>query len=251
MSRRSLLALLLALAGLPLRLAGATDTLVTHLDLDHVDVTLRFQGGSVLLFGAIARASDVIIKLVSPVQEIALSRKIQVGPLWLDDGQLSIGGTPGLLYLLASRPLSQLLDPAERRRHALQLDSVLADAEIRGDAPRIGPWQPAFLRLKQQQGHYREDGQAVTLAQGRLFFTRLALPAESPLGRYELTIYLVRNGGVVSQKRQSLVVQAVHLEWWISHLAHTYPWLFGGLFTLGMMVLGLVLGMVLHPSREV
>jgi len=65
-----------------------------------------------------------------------------------------------------------------------------------------------------------------------LFYTRVDLPAKTPLGRYRVSMYLVRDGMAVQRQQQTLVVQEVHLVHWLSHAADTYGWTFGDLFTL-------------------
>jgi nucleotide-binding universal stress UspA family protein len=60
--RRTLLAPLVALAAAVAPPAVSVDHLVSHLDVDHVDVSTRFQGQSILLFGAVSRGTDVVIE---------------------------------------------------------------------------------------------------------------------------------------------------------------------------------------------
>jgi uncharacterized protein (TIGR02186 family) len=250
MRARRLLALLAILAGMPVHPTAFADNLVTHLDVDHVDVTTRFEGQSILLFGAVPRGTDVAIKMVSPEQEVELGRKSRVGPLWLESGQLRVRRMPGLLYLLSSRPLSDLLGNTERQVLRLTLTSALKAAETSGDSLPLSEWQAALLRLKRRRGFYVEDGHGVKLEGGRLFYTHIDLPPESPLGLYQVSVYLLRDGKMVQRQHRNLVVQEVRLQHWISRMAHAHGWTFGALFTLGMMLLGLVLGMALRPSRN-
>jgi uncharacterized protein (TIGR02186 family) len=230
--------------------SAAGDHLVTRLDVDHVEVTTRFQGQSILVFGAVSPGTDVIIEMRSPDQDVELAHKARVGPLWVEAGHLVVSGVPGLVYLLSSSPLDRLLRTAVRQRLGLTLESPLAAARTRSDAALRADWQAALLRLKDRRGYYLVNGRGVSLEMGRLFYSRVDLPAEAPLGRYRLFIYLVRGGQVVRRQQQTLVVQEAHLTEWISRVAHVYPWAFGVLLTLGMMLLGLVLGMVLRAPRD-
>jgi uncharacterized protein (TIGR02186 family) len=254
------LLLALTLAGAPAHLPAAEDDhLVARLDAQRVDVTMRFQGQSILCFGAVPPGTEVIIQMVSPEQVLQLSRKSRLGPFWVQAGQLTISGAPGLVYLLSSAALDSLLDAEQRRRLGLSLQAALASVQTNGDegsseesSGDTGPmadWQDALLRLKRQRGHYRVEPAGVSIDEGRLFHARVDLPAEAPLGRYRLIVYLVRSGQVVSRQQQELVVQEVRLEGWIRHMAQAHPWSFGVVFTLGAMLLGLALGMVLRAPR--
>jgi uncharacterized protein (TIGR02186 family) len=224
---------------------------VSRLEVDHVDVTTRYEGQSILVFGAVPQGTDVVIKMVSPEQEVDLSHKVHLGPVWLEDGHLDVLGVPGLVHLLSTEPLERLLDGTDRAALGLTLDSTLESARIfGGQAGRhaaLSDWPAVVLRLKRQHGSYLEDGQGVGLDEGRLFYAHLDLPPESPLGLYRVAVYLVRDGKVVRRQQQTLVVRKVRLQQWLSHVAHAYPWTFGSLLTLSLLLLGLALGMVLRP----
>jgi uncharacterized protein (TIGR02186 family) len=230
--------------------ARAEEALVTRLEADHVDITSQFAGQELLLFGSVSRGCDLIIKVVSPEQQVALSRKVKIGPVWLDSGHMTVQSTPGLMYLLSSRPVDRLLGPVERARYGLRLDDALGGARVSGvQKTGMGDWQSAFLRLKREKGYYTEDGRAVTVDKGRLFFASITLPPKLPLGEYRLEIYSVRNGEVVRHETDRLEVREVRLEHWVDSIAHGYPWAFGSVFTAGVMVLGLGLGIVLRRKR--
>lgn len=244
------LILLAILTGIWLRAAVCAEPLVTHLDVDHVDVSTRFQGQRILLFGAVPQGTDVIIKVVSPEQEVDLARKSRIGPLWLDSGHVTVHGAPGLMYLMSSRPIGELLDSTEHEELGLTLSSALKSAALTGDAATDPRWRAALLRLKRRVGYYVESEQGVELEGGRLFYAHIDLPPESPLGIYRMSIYLLRDREVVQRQHENLVVQEVRLEHWISNVAHGYAWSFGALLSLSMMVLGLLLGVAMRSSQQ-
>lgn len=247
---RFALLLSLALVGaLPLG-AAADDALVADMATDHVNITSQFTGEDILIFGAVSRPGDVIIKVLSPSQDVAISRKIKVGPVWLDSGHILVRGTPGLMYLLSSRPVSELLSKAQADRYGLRLDDALADARVEGSDEGMEDWRQAFLRLKLEKGYYVQADHAVKLENNRLFVTNLDLPAKLPLGTYQLEIYLLRDGKVVSHQSRPLEVRQVRLERWVSDIAHRHAWTFGVAFTVLALLLGLGLGIVLRRERD-
>ncbi|HEB80605.1 MAG TPA: hypothetical protein ENI71_01885 [Chromatiales bacterium] len=224
--------------------------IVTQLGTDHVNVTTRFTGQKILIFGALSRRGQILIKVRSPAERVALSRKAKYGPFWLNSDKMVIPAAPGLIYLLASAPVGKLLDEAQRRRYGLTLHYAVA----RLSAPRVPAgmegWRKALIRAKRRDGYYREDGSAVSLVRDRLFYASVELPAKIPLGRYDLEIYLIRDGRIVSRQLRTVDVREVRLERWASDVAHDYPWLFGVAFTALAMALGLVLGIALNRAGE-
>lgn len=225
---------------------GAEHGIVTQLGTDHVDITTRFAGQKILIFGALSRPGQVLIKVRSPDQPVALSRKSRYGPFWLNSDKMVIPNAPGLLYLLGSVPVGSLLDEAQRRRYGLTLHHAVANLSVSHVPSGMADWREALIRAKRRDGYYREGDGAVTLVRDRLFYATVDLPAKIPLGRYDLEIYLIRNGRIVARQLRTMNVREVRLARWASDIAHDDPWLFGVGFTLVAMALGLLLGIALR-----
>lgn len=243
--------LLAVFAALPAHAAPPGEGgLVTQLATDHVDITARFTGQEILIFGALSRHGEVIVKLRAPDQAVALSRKAKFGPFWLNSGKLTLDAAPGLLYVLASSPVGKMLDVRTRERYGLTLEHAVAKLRVTQVPEGMEDWRDALLQLKKQDHYYVQDGHAVTLVSDRLFFTRVDLPAKIPLGTYQLEIFLVRGGQIVGHQNRTLEVREVRLERWVSDVAHGHPWTFGVLFTLLAMGLGLALGIVLRRDGD-
>jgi len=249
----SFLRRLIIAAGCVLCLSGAAaaqSELVTELAQRHVDITAQFTGEKVLIFGAVSHPGDVIIKVASPNETVAISRKAKYGPFWLTSGKFNVKDAPGLLYILSDRPLEELIDEAQRQRYGLSLKHSLSAATPVDVPADVSDWKGAFLDLKKRDGYYLEDGKAVDVVGSKLFSASMTLPAKLPLGDYKLTIYLVRGGKVVARQTRSLEVREVRIERWVSEVAYSHSWLFGIAFTLAAMVLGLVLGIALRKGGD-
>lgn len=230
--------------------SAAQDNLITQLASDHVDITAHFTGEQILVFGAIANKGDVIIKVTSPSQTVAMSQKIQSGPIWLDSGNITVKNTPGIMYLLTTRPISQIVAPQDIKKYGLSLRSGLENSKVEGTTQGMESWHEAFLRLKQSKRYYKEFDNAVTVVGDRLFFAKLTLPAKLPLGEYVLDTYLVRDGTVTAHQYSKLEVRQVQSELWVSNFAHQNPWLYGVSFTLLAIIIGLALGIMLRRTSS-
>lgn len=226
----------------------AAGSIVTQLERDHIDISARFNGDQISFFGALSAPGDVVVKLVSPAEDVALSEKAHVGPVWVDGGHVVIRDAPGLFYLASTRPIDKLLSPAERDRYGLSLQDAVARGREEGKG--VGEWQQAFIHLKKVDNYYREQADAVSLVKNKLFFTRLQLPPKLSVGKYELHAYLVRDGKVVAEETKQLDVRQAGLVRWVSSVAHVQPWAYGVLFTLFCMSLGLGLSMLLRRDKD-
>jgi uncharacterized protein (TIGR02186 family) len=240
MMKRGLAWMLLAGSLLPLQ-TRAADPLVVAPEANHVDITVNFAGTELTAFGALDRPGDLIIKVSGPPQEVTLSREVKRGPFWLEGGRAEVEGAPSLLYLYATRPIADILSVAEREKHGLELEAVTVRIEPArpGDAPER--WRKAFFRLKEKEGRYLEDDHAIRVIGNRLFLAHIPLPGELQIGTYEIETLLVQHGAVVGRAVTHFEVRQVGIEQWTWNVAHDHPWLFGCIFTLAMMLLGLLL----------
>lgn len=222
------------------------NNIVAALNENQVNITTRFTGKELLIFGALAQPGQVIIKLVSPVQAVTLTHKKHFGIFWLDAGHEKVLNAPGLVHILASAPKDSLLPLPVREQYGLSWRQFLQQIRFSPAPDNPGLWQQALLRLKQHSGYYVEDDQAVTIIDQKLFSARITLPSNLPLGRYQLQILLVSNGRVIDQHFQHIDVRQVSMEQWVSSITRDDPWTFAIFFTLVVGVVGLVLGILLR-----
>lgn len=241
---------LLFLAGMALAIqAPAGDDLVVAPETSHVDITTEFAGADIKAFGAMNGPGDLIIKVVGPQQDVTLSRETKFGPFWIGSGKVSVTGGPSLLYLYATRPIAEILPPAEQEKYGLKLEEVPVriEPELLVEAPE--DWRRAFFRLKEKEGRYLEDDRAIRIIGNRLFIADIPLPGELQIGTYSIDTLLVKSGRVVGRSVGHFEVRLVGIERWVWNAARDYPWFFGAGFTLAAVMLGLALNVVFHRSR--
>ncbi len=230
--------------------ARADAGLLTGLESSHVKITTGFTGQHVFVFGSTPQSGDIVIRVTSPDESVALSRKGRVGPFWLKGGKLRVDHVPGLMYLLSNRPLNEIAARPVLERHGLTFASTLVAAQTSGGpAPGGEAWQAAFERLKQNQGLFRKLEGDVRIDGGRLFSANFPLPATLPIGAYQLDIYSFRNGDLTAHRSSILEVNEVGIERWISRIALRHSRMFGVLFTLLAVVLGLTLSVLLRRDH--
>jgi uncharacterized protein (TIGR02186 family) len=192
---------------------------------------------------------DLIIKLVGPQQEATLSREIKVGPFWVEGDRVKMEDAPSLLFLYATAPIVSILPPAELQKYGLILEGVPVRVEPQLKAHADEDWRKAFFRLKEKQGYFHEDDCAIRVFGNRLFIADMRLPGDLQVGSYTVEILLVRSGKVVGRNVAQFRVRLAGIERWVWRAAHDHPWIFGSLFTLLAMFLGLALNAI--PYRRI
>ncbi len=201
-------------------------------DLSHrlIAITTAFAGTEVLLFGALEEpGSEVVVLVKGPLGEQVVRRKSRVGPIWLNTREVAFKGTPAYLALAASRPLEQLVPPAERARYQLGAEHLpLEPIGASGLGEReLAEFRAALLRNKARQGLWAADLGKVSFLGDRLFRTTLAFPANVPPGTYQVQVLEVRDGVVTSAQSSALAISKVGLEADLYNFARQQPALYG------------------------
>ncbi len=222
----------------PLVSAALTETAVR--------VNSDFRGDRIVLYGAVfdplSRPSDVVVIVRGPDQPVRIARKSRVAGVWVNSRPVVFQGAPGFYIAASTRPLDDIARFGVLRRLGAGVDhlAINAPAEQRTETrygvrdvvvSRLGAdyldWRRAVVRLKEVQQLYAVNEHGVRFVDKGLFRAEIALPAEAPIGQYDVRILLFQNGQPVSEKDRTLTVEKVGLERGLYLWAHERPWSYG------------------------
>ncbi|HEY8005134.1 MAG TPA: TIGR02186 family protein [Phenylobacterium sp.] len=212
----------------------------------NVRVNSDFRGDRIVLYGAVfdplSRPSDVVVIVRGPDQPVRIARKSRVAGLWVNSRPVVFQGAPGFYIAASTRPLDDIARFGVLRRLGAGLDHLTFNApdEQRTETrygvrdvvvSRLGAdyldWRRAVVRLKEAEHLYDADEHGVRFVDKGLFRAEIALPAEAPIGRYDVRILLFQNGQPVSEKDRTLTVEKVGVERSLYLWAHRRPWSYG------------------------
>lgn len=102
----------------------------------------------------------------------------------------------------------------------------------------VRPFREALIRnMRREQLYYRDPG--VILFPGRqLFRVDIGFPANAPVGRYEVEVYLMQDGQVASAQSTPLQISKIGFEAWVFDFAHRHALSYGVLAILIAVVAG-------------
>jgi uncharacterized protein (TIGR02186 family) len=213
-----------------------------------VTVTPNYSGEELVLFGSVEKDAstptgrgsyDLVVTVSGPKDDMVTRRKERKFGIWINTDYRQFLKVPGYLALFANRPFDEIAPPEVERRQQLGLNNVLLTQRVGPDYADVVPNDPfrsAFVRLQRQRGLYREDTAAVTFLTPTLFRTGIPLPAEVPIGTYEVEIKLFSKGALVTRTETAFEIVKVGFEQFVATTARQNALAYG-LVTAAMALL--------------
>jgi len=240
MRRRPSLMLFTALGALTASaVPAAGERLVASLSNHRVMVTSNFTGEELVLFGGIEQDSasrprrsgyDIVVTVTGPRQTMVTFRKERVLGIWVNWDSRVFENVPAYLAVLSNRPLDAVTSAETLRRLQLGLDNIplpqRASVNI-ADAASDDPFRVAFIKVKSDQKLYREASNGVTFLTPALYRASIPLPAEVPVGTYEVDVRLFVDGAQIARAPSPFEVYKSGFEQVVTTAARDHGILYG------------------------
>jgi uncharacterized protein (TIGR02186 family) len=235
--KQAALALLLLL---PAPAAWAED-LVSGISQDIIQITSNYTGTDIVVFGAIegaqtAQAHDIVVVVRGPDESMTVRRRDRVAGVWVNRDAAHFEGLPAYYYLASTRPLAQLAPHETLARYGIGLQA-LEPSQV-GSHHDPEPFRQAAIRHLERAGLYTDSPGSIDFLSETLFRARVPVPAGVTRGEYNVEVYLLRGGQVISAQSTPLFVDASGLERRLFNLAHDAPLIYGLACVFMAMLLG-------------
>jgi len=239
MTARAPLTLAAVLLGAALTASPAqAERLIVSVSNHRVTVTPNYSGEELVLFGSVEkdattpanRTYDLVVTVAGPRADMVTRRKERRFGIWINTDSREFLKVPTYLALFSNRPFDAIASAEVQRRQQLGLNNVLLTQRVSGDYADVVPndaFRSAFIRLRTQRGLYREDASAVTFLTPTLFRTGIPLPAEVPIGTYEVEIKLFADGAFIGKTETAFEIVKVGFEQFVATTARQNGLIYG------------------------
>lgn len=216
----------------------SAERLVTSLSEYQVKISSNFVGQNLVLFGGIeadgagpAQRSgyDIVATVTGPAQSLITFRKRRALGIWVNAEAREFEDAPAYLAFLSNRPLTAIVNHETLLRLQLGLENYpLPERSQTGSSEDSDePFRVALIRLRREQGLYREESNAVTFLTPRLFRAFVPLPADVPVGNYLVDVRLFTDGAQIARAAAPFEVAKEGVEQIVTSAAREHGVLYG------------------------
>ena len=225
-------------------LPGRASPLVADLSKHLVAITTGFAGTDVLLFGAIAEPGEVVVVVRGPLRRQVMHRKSRIAGIWVNTTTMTFEEVPSFFAVATSAPLEEIASQAVRERNKMEVQHLIELPPAKASADLAAAWEDALIRNKQREDLYPVEPSKVSFSGPQLFRTDVFFPSNVPTGNYQVHVYLMRDGQVVSAQTTPLIISKIGLEADIFLFAHEQAAWYGVI----AIILALLAGWLAHVA---
>lgn len=237
---------LIALAGLMAFVTAAAAQPGGFRERIEADVSSRqigiesdFAGIQVVVFGAVDYSQqrsaeenlyDVAIVIRGPDEPTVVRQKDRVAGLWVNQAAKVFTDVPQYYAVLTTRPLNEIAPRELLEKHRIGFENLrfkLAQDAAPPTTAQEEAFRKALVRIKEDQDLYQERGFAVAFISRSLFRATVSLPANVPVGVFDVEIFLFRNGELLDTHETELRIEKQGLERFIYNLAFQNSLIYG------------------------
>jgi uncharacterized protein (TIGR02186 family) len=237
--RASLAGLSVALGMACVAMPARAERLIVSVSNHRVTVTPNYSGEELVLFGSVEKdastpptrtAYDLVVTVSGPRADMVTRRKERKFGIWVNTDYRQFLKVPTYLALFSNRPFAAIASPEVERRQQLGLNNVLLMQRVGTDYADVVPndaFRSAFVRLRSEHGLYREETSAVTFLTPTLFRGSIAVPADAPIGTYDVDVKLFADGAMIARTNSAFEIVKVGFERFIAGSAADHGILYG------------------------
>jgi len=184
-------------------------SIVSNIDKKEIELTTRFDGSKILVFGALTETKNdptLIIELVGPEQDITIRKKSKVWGIWVKKDYANFEKIPSFYQINSTNLNSDKRSEIGNRKLEKYFFSKFRNKETATQKKlEKKAYFSELLRLKKNINNIRLFETEISVLQKKLFFSTIELPQKIFPGEYKVIISLLDENYEVVKSSDDLV----------------------------------------------
>ena len=215
---------------------------ISDIDKTDIELSTRFDGTSLLVFGALSPENDntsLLVEVIGPSTSVDITKKVQIWGIWVNKKIAQFKDIPSFYKISISNPEHPILKEIEYQKLKSIFYEFLETISISENGNGAGKYQNELTRLKKKLGNLSTFEEKINVIDNKLFSYKVNLPKKIYPGIYKIKMTLIDQEGIeLSKSEQNVNVSKVGLQEFLSSNSKNSP-VFYGLFS---VIIALFLG---------
>ena len=217
-------------------------SVISDIDKSNIELSTRFDGTSILVFGALSPENDstsLLVEVVGPPTSVDITKKVQIWGIWVNKKIARFKDIPSFYQISISNPEHPVLIEIENQKLKSLFYDSLGATSTPEDVNGVEQYYLELTRLKKKLGKLSVFEEQVNIIDKKLFSHKVNLPKKIHPGIYKIKMTLIDQQGIeLSKSEQSVKVSKVGVQEFLSYNSKNNP-VFYGLFS---VIIALFLG---------
>lgn len=214
------------------------ERLTVALSTPEVRIDSNFAGVPITIFGVIERDAQTVSRggkyeiatvVLGPPESVVARRKDRILGIWANSASETILGAPSFYMADATGAVDDLAADALLERFQLGIDNIgfTYRGRVGRNNPAAAEFRDAFVRIKEREGLYSGRTGGVKFIGDTIFRTTVQIPANAPVGFYQVKAFLFADGAILARTDESFVIVRTGFEQLTFTFAHEDAFIYG------------------------
>ena len=217
-------------------------SVISNIDKSDIELSTRFDGTSLLVFGALTLENDstsLLVEVVGPPTSVNIRKKVEVWGIWVNKKVAQFRDIPSFYQISISNPKHPVLMEIENQKLKSLFYDFLQTTSTSVESNSAQKYYDELTRLKKKLGKLSTFEEKIDIIDKKLFSYKVKLPKKIHPGIYKIKMTLIDQQGIeFSKSEQSVKVSKVGIQEFLSYNSENNP-VFYGLFS---VIIALFLG---------
>ena len=217
-------------------------SVISDIDKSDVELSTRFDGTSLLVFGVLSPERDkasLLVEVVGPPTSVDIRKKVRIWGIWVNKKIAQFRNIPSFYQISISNPDHPILTEIEHQKLKSSFYDFLETTSLSENEISAKQYYGELTRLKKKLGNLSTFEEKINIVGNKLFSHKVNLPKKIYPGIYKIKMTLIDQKGIaLSKSEQRVNVSKVGMQEFLSSNSKNNP-VFYGMFS---VIIALLLG---------